>query len=166
MNIYKLSWGIKLLEGLIIFKEGDRRIGEMKLSGIFGNSFIASFKSARYIIHPEVLSKGRFRIFNSSNEIQLALVKLKYWNSESQMEYQGRNYRLKSKFIGVTRTYWTFNQERRYMSFSNQFYSGSVLESIPDEEMYHLFVLAAVQSMFIYSSLLLFTAIFVIYFIL
>tara|TARA_R110000868_G_scaffold83069_3_gene234753 strand:+ start:373 stop:873 length:501 start_codon:yes stop_codon:yes gene_type:complete len=166
MNIYKLSWGIKLLEGLLIFKEGDRRIGEMKLSGILGNPFIANFKSAKYIIHPEVLSKGRFRIYNSSNEIQLALVKLKYWNSESQMEYQGREYRLKSNFLGVFGTYWTFKQERRYMSFSNDLLSGSVIESIPDEEMYHLFVLAAVQSMFIYSSLLLFTAILVIYFIL
>lgn len=163
MNIYQLTWGIKLLEGLLIFKEGKRIVGEMKLSNLFGSSYYVEFKSSKYIVHPEILGKSLFRIYNSANERQLAVVKIKFWSSESRMEYQGKEYQLKSNALGIFNAYWTYKEERRYMSFSNQIFSGSVLESVPDEEMYHLFAIAAIQSMFIYSLLLLFVVVLTLY---
>lgn len=157
LNPNQLNWTVKLLEWKLVFQEGGRRVGELKLVSLFGNSHIVNFKGHRYIIHPEILGKNRFRIYNSSNDRQLAIVKFNFWKSESIMEYQFMKYQLKSAFLGVFGTYWKVKDQRRYLSFSNQIFSGTVIESIPNEEMYHLFVLAAIQSMFIYSLLLLLT---------
>ena len=166
MSLYQLNWKIQLLEGLLIFREGDRKIGQLKLVSLFGNSYIAEFKNSKYIIHPEILGKSRFRIYNSTNDRQLAIANIKFWKSETILHYQGKEYQLKSKFFGIFGTYWTYKEERRYLSFSNQIFQGSILETLPDEEMYHLFILSAIQSMFIYSLLLLFAATFVCYVIL
>ena len=151
MNLHQLNWKIQLLEGLLIFREGEIKIGQLKISSLFGNSYVAEFKSCKYIIHPEILEKSRIRMYNSANDRQLAVVTLKFWKSEARMQYQGKEYQLKSIFFGILGTYWTNNEERRYVSFSNQIFNGTILESVPDEEMYHLFILSAIQSMFIYS---------------
>lgn len=163
MYISQFKWKIDIRSGMLQFMDGTQLIGGMKLKGVYKKSCYVNIKNSTYIIHSELLSKNRYRIYNSQNDRQLAVLELKFWRSEATLKYRFDTYLLKSKFLGILGNYWIHNKsENKTIEFSNHLVHGKVSTPVSNDEKHHLLIISAVQSMFTYSLLFLMAIIVVI----
>ena len=151
MSLYQFNWKLDLFKGRLLFLEGKKEIGQAKITRLLSKSCIVQFKRNRYIAHSEILSNNQIRMYNATNDRQLAVLKFNLWNSSAQLTYKGEQFQLRSSFLGILGTYWTQKNTNPILNFNNQILKGSITASIPDEEKYHLLIITALQSMLLYG---------------